>query len=173
MVSLTLIMGLIHQTWLWIIFDIFQHLNPPSEKQAFATSQACKKKALYILEMQRKSPNPYWARKMSTPTSQVTTATMQVLISLFEDLSCHFRIRVHTYSFCGDCHQVWFAQESWPESRNFNFEFQTSYDIWTSGSLCKSLGKPEQPTRALHQLATPPEVHRVVTESSLSTSNVA
>lgn len=33
---------------------------------------------------------------MSVSTSQVTTANMQGLISLFEDLSCHFRIRVHT-----------------------------------------------------------------------------
>lgn len=106
-------------------------------------------------------PKLFWARKISVSTSQVTTANMRVLISLFEDLSCHFRIRVHTYSFCADCHQVWFAQNSWPESRNLNFEYQTSYDICISGSLCKSIGKPEQPTRVFHQLATLQEAHVV------------
>lgn len=59
----TLITGLTHQTWLRITFDIFQHLSSPSEKQAFGTSQACKKKVLYILELAEKESEMVLSKK--------------------------------------------------------------------------------------------------------------
>lgn len=68
------------------------------------------KKRLSVLEFQRQIPKLFWARKMSLLTSQVTTVHTQVLMSFFEDPSCPFRIRVHTYSFCADCQQVCYAK---------------------------------------------------------------
>ena len=44
MVSPNLVTGLIHQTWLWIIFESFQKLNPLSKKEIYATPQACKRR---------------------------------------------------------------------------------------------------------------------------------